>query len=889
MKMKVTNLSVATQAVAYWNHASANEPNAACRGAGAPLGPLVAPSTAEQIVAVDLAQTGSIFPYAGCPAVPFTAESAVRGLRIVPVDPSNVDVELDWVRLTASNGQSGAAMMTVNLNGCSSFTSLTVRDAANTPFVITDSTGNNSQRTFNYGIFPPGAYTISATCGGVTGPAAAFQVNAAPLVTVIDPDETGDPATDYAFLTRGGDRWDFDQVTDVLRTQNVSTTAGACAGGGCGVVPTQKPGAAGAMLRASSIGEVGDPMLTFLDRARVPLSGRRHRFLTFSLRNNRPYVLNAAIGPVFRVFWSSSVELTVSQDMKIWPGFHTYTLDLSALTVANGGLESGLPNQIPWTAQGIRFFRLDPHEYNDAATSFDFDDVTLAAPDEVTHGDSFAVRYRFVDPDGDASSSYRARIWLAAWPNRSGQVLIGDVPGVGNQQNLTFSFNPLAAQVPAGEYTVSVEIVETRPGMTQSSIGYSSGPLVVVNPAASTPRVSISYPPANATVPVPFTLDGCAFDDGTATGSVNVDDIVVNAVAGTGVVGVLPGTVYGLGYGSPLGTLQFVGRGTPVVCASQAPTSPYRNSGFRIPNVSLPEGPWTIQAYALMSLTGQVVQLPDIAINVGNQPQAPANFQASAAANTVTVSFQASPGAVAGYDIEVATNASFSPLYYAVTVPSAGTYSGQLPSGRFYLRGRTRMQSGAVSPPTAAVVVDVAPPPSPGVPVLTATQVASNPVTLSWTAGPGGAPTSFTLYAGTTPQGSNLAVAPMGLATSISTVAPAGVPIYVRVVATNAAGSATSNEIVFTLAAPRPPTLLPASVSGSNVTLRWTPPAGGSPPSSYVVYARVPGSPAIIASLPVGGTTATVPAPRGTYVVTVVAVNGQGVSGESNQITVIVP
>ena len=76
-------------------------------------------------------------------------------------------------------------------------------------------------------------------------------------------------------------------------------------------------------------------------------------------------------------------------------------------------------------------------------------------------------------------------------------------------------------------------------------------------------------------------------------------------------------------------------------------------------------------------------------------------------------------------------------------------------------------------------------------------------------------------------------------------------------------------------------------MAGGQVTLRWSAVANAA---SYTVRARVPGSPAIIASLPVaGGTTVTVPAPRGTYLVTVVSNNGLGTSAESNQVTVVVP
>ena len=56
---------------------------------------------------------------------------------------------------------------------------------------------------------------------------------------------------------------------------------------------------------------------------------------------------------------------------------------------------------------------------------------------------------------------------------------------------------------------------------------------------------------------------------------------------------------------------------------------------------------------------------------------------------------------------------------------------------------------------------------------------------------------SFTLVAGTSPGASNIGVFPMGLATTVTANAPEGVPIYVRVVATNAFASAASSQIDF--------------------------------------------------------------------------------------------
>ena len=82
-----------------------------------------------------------------------------------------------------------------------------------------------------------------------------------------------------------------------------------------------------------------------------------------------------------------------------------------------------------------------------------------------------------------------------------------------------------------------------------------------------------------------------------------------------------------------------------------------------------------------------------------------------------------------------------------------------------------------------------------------------------------------------------------------TTLTVTGVPAgtyFVRVLAKNSSGSsAPSNEIVLTVGggpspcttAPGVPTGLSAAVSGASVTLTWTAPAGGCPPSTYGVEA----------------------------------------------------
>lgn len=890
VKMRITGAPHPAVAVAYWFHASLLEPNWQNRAGAGALAPNVPAGTSEQVYTLDLAQANPVY----APGAPYTAEALVKALRFDPLDPVAQGVEIDWVRLTASNAHSSAAIMPVSLAGCSGLQSLTITDGAGISVVVTDLLGSgSSNRSFNYGILPPGAYTIRASCGNGSTAPVGFTINTPPVVTVVDPDEIGDPATDYAALARNGDPWDFEQATDVVRSFNVTASGGACPSTGpCGIVPAEAPGS-GSMLRLSSDQNVGDPGLELLDGRFAPLNTRRHSILSFVFRNRRPYVLNAVIGPVLRVMWGSgpladAFTVTTSQDMRAWPGLQRYTIDLSTLRTNNGGIETEcLPYcpTTPWPERAVRHFRLDPHEYTDQPTTFDIDDLTLTAPDEVSIGQQFVVRYGFTDPDG--GGAYTARIYRENWDTRTGRTLVATLPSVAPGAALSYALSPQASGMGPGRYLISVEIDETRGGFTDTSRAEATGPLVVFDHSASSPSLTVDAPTAGQ-VPQFFTVQGCAYDTG-ATSGIGMDEIAVDAIAGANVVGQPPGKIIALGLGSPRGTLQFGPLGTPVVCPGVGnPASPFRNSGFRIVDAGLERGSWTIRVYARSTVSGQFVQFPDIPVTIGDLPASPVNFQASAAGNTLTVSWQAPAGgaSIAGYILEVATNPSFSPVAMSVGLGAPGTYSGQLASGTYYLRVFTRDSAGRLSAPSPVRIVDVALPQAPGAPVLVAAQVSANPVTLAWSAGSGGAPTAYTVHAGTAPGASNLAVAPMGLATSVTAVAPVGAPIYVRVVATNAVGSATSNEIVFTLTPPTPPTLHPATVANGHVTLGWSAVGGAS---GYVVVARYEGSANVIATLPVSATGLTVPAPPGRYVVSVMARNGLGTSAESNAILVVVP
>lgn len=157
----------------------------------------------------------------------------------------------------------------------------------------------------------------------------------------------------------------------------------------------------------------------------------------------------------------------------------------------------------------------------------------------------------------------------------------------------------------------------------------------------------------------------------------------------------------------------------------------------------------------------------------------------------------------------------------------------------------------------------------------------------------GAPPTSYTLIGRVTAGGPVLATVPLGATPAF---AVSGVPsgtYYVRVQAQNAGGmGAPSNEVAVTVAGLSPPgvpTLNTPTVSGTTVTLSWSPGNGGAP-AGYTLTASFTPSGAPIATVPLSGTSASFSAvPSGTYYLRLTASNAAGPSPPSAQVTLTVP
>jgi subtilisin family serine protease len=171
----------------------------------------------------------------------------------------------------------------------------------------------------------------------------------------------------------------------------------------------------------------------------------------------------------------------------------------------------------------------------------------------------------------------------------------------------------------------------------------------------------------------------------------------------------------------------------------------------------------------------------------------------------------------------------------------------------------------------------------PGTPGRPVAVVSGGSVTVSWTQGSGAAPTNYIIEAGTYPGATNIGSFSVGAATSVTASPGAGV-YYIRVRASNNTGmSDPSGEASFSIGSatspPGTPETLAATVTGDSVTLSWSPPRWGGPPTHYLLQAGLSPGDYSLASINVGNVTSfTATPPPGIYYVRVLAVNAAGTS-----------
>jgi hypothetical protein len=437
----------------YWVHEPTDYPS------GSGLGGRVAPRTiaGTQLGVADLTQ-------ALLPGMSPWTNGVVRGLRFDPNAFNAVDtVYLYWMRLTPSPSSPLAAKQTISWSGSGPAT-ITVRDNGDGSIFPVASNVSGSSYLWNYGVLAPGSYTLIVTNASGSGQRA-FSINNPTSIEITNPSMTSGP--DYA-TTVLGNPWDMNSAADIQLTGSDYLTNLSFTGG---------------LLHATNTNN--DPNVTLLYNTNnaVPIDTARFRYLTYRLQVDGPYDLGA--GSMARIIWSSQALMsgftaTTSQDIIVWPGMNTYSLDLAPLSAApDGGLEP-VAGQEPWTAAPKRHLRLDPHEFPVPRT-FHIDDVKLTA--KPVAGASFTITFLADDRDGDAGT---VSLYYDADTNpANGRTLIAS--GIARTAG-QFVWN--TSGVPLGEYYIYAEVSDG----IQTTSRYSTVPVVVASPPSVPTGFKISDP-----------------------------------------------------------------------------------------------------------------------------------------------------------------------------------------------------------------------------------------------------------------------------------------------------------------------------------------------------------------------------------------------------------
>jgi hypothetical protein len=544
----------------YWFHNDLGHPageGAGWRGANTP--PNSPAPVGDSIAVADLTQ-------ALADGSPWTA-GPVRGLTLYPNNSAvGYAANYDWVRLTTGDAHPAAARLPIQWSGGSGATTIQVIDAAGTAMTIgTDISATTYN--WNYGVLPPGTYTLRIRRGSSPAVDRAFRINAPPTLRITDPDETG--GEDFATAVLGN-AWDMNDGNDVrLEVPGIHLLSPSFSGGQFNAVSDGQP------VAFSGNVPVGDPIVYALANNGV-VNTSKYRYLTYRLQVDRSYDLLR--GSVSRVFWGSQAgapyNLTTTKDILVWPGMNTYTIDLASLSAApEGGLEPG--NAQAWTAANVRYLRIDPHEFAEQIP-FHIDNVKLAAMDEDSGG-TFTIRFAGSDPDGDTTS-------LALYydtdrnPANGLTLIASNVPLASGQ----YAWN--SAGVPAGIYYIYGTVTDGRNGFAR----YSTGPVRITNSApASDPLMNLDGPANGSSTAQPFQVSGWAIDRGAPSGT-GVDAVHVYAYANGGGQGIFLGSSYGQARND----------------VGAAFGSRFTNSGYGVSVNSLSPGAYTISAYARSALTG---------------------------------------------------------------------------------------------------------------------------------------------------------------------------------------------------------------------------------------------------------------------------------------------
>jgi hypothetical protein len=259
---------------------------------------------------------------------------------------------------------------------------------------------DNSFLDWDYGYLPPGTWTITAQ-GSNASRSATQNINAAPVVSVLEPDAEGGRVFATTVI---GDAWDLTNVQDVQRNNARLYQINGATFDENGLYGVTRGGTYASGCANESC---PDPFVQFLDDGfgfgpSVVDAGTYHR-LSFTLDYDHDELmigqaLSNTWGGVARVAWARSdgtgfTPMTITQDIVLTEqGPQRFTMDLASFT-NNTTLED--PIATLWQGN-IGTFRIDVNE-SEAPRAFRLLNVKLAADDAPNGSGFFPIRWRIAD------------------------------------------------------------------------------------------------------------------------------------------------------------------------------------------------------------------------------------------------------------------------------------------------------------------------------------------------------------------------------------------------------------------------------------------------------------------------------------------------------------
>jgi len=432
----------------------------------------------------------------------------IRALRFFPSYPQPLDLYIDWIRLvdvSASlcrqvtwSGFPGAVDLYLDRDGVSNGNETMLARGVSSNSASHGCSPGGSGHNFYAGGLTSGSYQILARPAGSSGAfirsTGAYQVNAAPMLTITSPSEEGS-ADDFA-TTQLGNAWDMDALADVDTLFNVTgpqiATVQAETPAGVSLPNTRVFSGTNAIPPA---GQVGDPILALLweggANAGARIDPTRYRILTvdFGLPNK---ARNVNSGSIARIVWRVAGDTTghnVSDDIIFNSRIGANVLDRVVVDLADRTvlpLEQGAQlSQLGWVpgssgSPGIDRFRFDVHEFN-TAVPFHVRRVKLAALERVSGGTSYTIGWT-------ASEAGTVTLYRDTDRNFSngGLTQIGTVAASSGAGSFVWM-----TDAPTGQYYIYAVIDD---GQGNSNSSYARWPLVVTGPPppSAPPNVRIT-------------------------------------------------------------------------------------------------------------------------------------------------------------------------------------------------------------------------------------------------------------------------------------------------------------------------------------------------------------------------------------------------------------